>query len=280
MKISVITVCLNAGNTIEDTLLSVFKQTCKNFELIVIDGASKDTTLEIIKKYWDQISYFVSEPDSGVYDAMNKGIKAASGDFLIFLNADDVFCDENVLEEVSKALEKNPDVKFLFGDCQYLSEGKKIDSIQRFNKFKDDFSIILNNICHQSIFYHKSLFEKFGGYSMDYKIYADWDFNIKCLAQNKIRAMHLPVIVSKFQLGGICSSQKYKKICQKEKNKLIEKYFSKHSFLIRLHNFLRKNIKRPYIFLMKILLIEKIVKSFISRDEYKLNLVPPSRGRI
>lgn len=272
MKISVVTVCLNAGNTIEDTLASVINQTCKNFELIVIDGGSKDTTVEIIEKYRDKISYFVSEPDSGVYDAMNKGIKAASGDFIIFLNADDIFYDENVLENVSKTLEQNLDIKFLFGDCQYLSEDKKTITVQKFDQIKDDFSIILNNICHQSIFYHKSLFEQFGGYSLNYKIYSDWDFNIKCLAQNKVRAMYLPIVVSKFRLGGICSSKKYAKRCQEEKNNLIEKYYPKYSLLIRVHNFFRKNIKRPYRFLMKILLLEKIVKSIVSKEEYKLNL--------
>ena len=97
MKISIITVVKNAEKTIENTILSVLNQTYKNIELIIIDGVSTDGTLDIINKYKDKISYFISEPDTGVYNAMNKGIKAATGDIFYFLNANDSLYDDKVL---------------------------------------------------------------------------------------------------------------------------------------------------------------------------------------
>lgn len=272
MKISVITVCLNAKTTIEETFLSIFNQTYKDVELIVIDGASTDGTIEVINKYKDKIAYSLSEPDNGVYEAMNKGINASNGDFIIFLNADDIFYDEHVLEKVAKTLDENPDIDLLFGNAEYISEDKKTSRIQTYEMVKDDFSLIINNICHQSIFYHKKLFEKFDLFSIEYQIFADWDFNLKCLVQNKAFGLYLPIIISKFQLGGICSSSTYKKMCEIEKNKLIKKYYSKLAFLIQAHGFLMRKLKTSYKFLMKVLLIEKLVKSLTSQDKYKLNL--------
>lgn len=276
MKISIITVCLNAKDTIEETLLSIINQTYNDIELIVIDGASTDGTLEIIDKYKDRISHFISEPDSGIYDAMNKGIKLASGDFIFFLNANDVFYDEKVLENVVNASTENKDAKtqakILFGDVEYISKDKKTSQILRFNNIKDDFSLILSNICHQCIFYHKSLFEGFGLYSNQFKIYSDWDFNIKCLVENKIQALYLPLIVSKFQLGGICSSEKNKQICSKEKKDLVKKYYPNFYFLIIANEFLRKRLGILYKILINITFAKKIAKAYCSQKKYTLNI--------
>lgn len=271
MKTSIITVCFNAKATIEDTFISIFNQTYKDFELIVIDGASTDGTLEIIQKYRDKIAYFVSEPDSGIYDAMNKGIKAANGEFILFLNANDVFKDENVLEKVAEALSKNPDTKFLFGDVEYISEDKKNSIVHSFSMIKNDFSLIANNICHQSIFYHRSLFERFGGYSWDYKIYSDWDFNIKCLVQNRVSAVYLPIVISKFQLGGICSNSDAHSPCKIDKNLLIDRYFKKYKFLIKLDAFLNERLLKLYRPLKR-LLINPIIDLYASQKKYLLNV--------
>ena len=151
----------------------------------MIDGASTDGTLEILNKYQDKIAYFVSESDSGIYNAMNKGIKAATGDFLLFLNANDTFYCVDVLEKVSNALIENPDAKYLFGDVNYISEDGTQSEVQKYNEVKNDIYFVNRNICHQSIFYHTALFEELGEYPECYKIYADWEFNIKCLVKNK-----------------------------------------------------------------------------------------------
>ena len=115
MKISVITVCYNEAATIEKTLESIFNQTYQNIEFIVIDGGSTDGTLDIIEKYKDKIAYFVSEPDEGIYNAMNKGIKASSGEVLYFLNANDTLYSDDVLETVVSVFEKG-NYDFVYGN--------------------------------------------------------------------------------------------------------------------------------------------------------------------
>lgn len=267
MKISVITVCLNAKDTIEETLLSIFNQTFKDVEVIVIDGASKDGTIEIIDKYKDKISHFVSEPDAGIYDAMNKGIKLATGDFICFLNASDIFYDNSILEKVNKKLEQNPECKFLFGDAEYIS---KADSkIVQYKNIKNEFSIIFDNICHQSIFYHKNLFEQFGLYSQEFKIYADWDFNINCLMKNKVKALYFPLTICKFQLGGTCSTPKSETIYRTEKELIIEKYYPEYKCFIKTNDFLRKHLGFVYKFFIK-----KIIDLILQNPNKKLNIIP------
>ncbi len=271
MKISIVTVCFNAKYTIEDTFLSIFNQTYKDIELIVIDGASTDGTLGIVEKYKDKISHFVSESDEGIYDAMNKGIKASTGDFIIFLNANDSFYDNEVLEKVARVLNENSDVKFLFGDVNYISEDKKTAQILTYEKITNDFAILTNNICHQSIFYHRSLFENFGFYSKDYKIYADWDFNIKCLVQNKVRSVYSPIIISKFQLGGACSNSNAMSFCKIDKKLLIDRYYNKYKFLIQTDSFF-KVVFKPLFCPLKRLLINPIVGLYASQQKYLLNV--------
>lgn len=272
MKISVITVCFNAKDTIEETFISLKKQTCKDFEHIVIDGASTDGTTEIINKYKDNITHFISEPDNGVYDAMNKGIKRAGGDFVFFLNANDILYDENVLKNVAEILDKYPDTKFLFGNVNNISEDKKTSTIQSYNKVKNIFYFINNNICHQSIFYHRSLFDEFGYYSNEFKIYADWEFNIKCLVENKVQAIHLPITISNFQFGGMCTNINNRKLYKMENDLLVKKYFPQFRFLIRTDKFLMKNFKTLYQGFRKSSFFNKITDAFVSQKKFGLNI--------
>lgn len=277
MKISVIIACLNAQDTIENALASVFNQTYKDIELIVVDGASNDGTVEVINKYKEKISYFISEPDNGVYDAMNKGIKLSPGDFLIFLNADDVFYDNQVLEKVAKVLMENSEIEILFGDVEFISENGQSSRIQTYENVKSDFSFAFKNICHQCIFYHKDLFEKFGFYSEQFKIYADWDFNIRCitgLVKNKAKAVYLPIVISKFKLGGICSNQENRKICKRERNLLLKKYYPKFRFfrfLVFADNFFKKRFK-IYTALKNTSFSQNFTKMFCSIEKHKLDI--------
>lgn len=271
MKISIITVCFNAKDTIEDTFKSIFNQTYKDFELIVIDGSSIDGTLDVIEKYKDKLSYFVSEPDNGIYDAMNKGIKVASGDFLFFLNANDVFYDSLVLEKTSKILDENKDIKFLFGDTEYIEEDKKTTRIETYEKINSFFVLLDNNICHQSIFYHRSLFEDIGFYSKDYKIYADWDFNMKCLAIKKVSAIYAPFVISKFQLGGLCSSSETQEFWMLDRKNFLIQYLKPYRGLVKTDSFLKKNFKSIY-FPLKSLFLDKVVDLFKAQNRYLLNV--------
>ena len=115
-KVSIITVCLNCSMHIRKAIESVISQTYPLIEYVIIDGASTDGTVEIIEKYRDRIAHFISEPDTGLYNAMNKGIGAATGDILFFLNADDYFADENVVADVADVFSKNPDIDIVFGN--------------------------------------------------------------------------------------------------------------------------------------------------------------------
>lgn len=273
MKISIITVCFNAQDTIEETLMSIASQSYKNIEHIVVDGASTDKTIEIINKYKNNIVHLVSEHDNGVYDAMNKGIKLATGDFLFFLNANDILYDNDVLKNVVDALNKKPEAKFLFGDVDNVSEDKKTSTIRQYNNINNDFYFLNDNICHQSIFYHKSLFEELGYYSNKFKIYADWDFNIKCLVKNKVNALYIPIPISKFQFGGLCTDSNNRNIFKKENNLLIEKHYSKYKFFISIDNFLMKNFKAIYKSFRESLILNNILKSFTSKKKFALNIL-------
>ena len=199
-KITVVTVSYNAVDTIEKTILSVINQTYKNIEHIIIDGASTDGTIDVINRYHSRITSFVSEPDKGIYDAMNKGCNLAKGDYVFFLNSDDVFYNNNVLESVVSKMEEGLDVVY-YGDVIMLPIGKRYGG--SFNKWR----LSVRNICHQSIFYPRSVFEKYT-YLTKYKLYADWVLNIMCKGDPFYRFQHINTIIAYFNIEGVSSSRK------------------------------------------------------------------------
>lgn len=273
MKLSVITVCKNAVETIEQTFLSIYGQTYKNIEHIVIDGESSDGTINVINKYRSNISHFISEPDKGLYEAMNKGIKLATGDFIIFLNANDTFYNEKIIESVSEILNKNPDVKVLFGDVDFVSHDKTSSKITSYENVKDIFYFVNENICHQCIFYHRSLFKEYGGFSQDYKIFADWDFNINTIVEKKVKTIYAPLIISRFQFGGLSSDGwTYGKLYKEENNSLIKKYYPQIFLLVCCKNRMIKTFNTLYKVINKILFIDKTVKLIASNKTFKLNI--------
>lgn len=153
-KISVVTVCYNAVRDIEKTILSVVNQTYPNIEYIIIDGGSKDGTMDVVNRYKDKIDVIVSEPDKGIYDAMNKGTKKASGDFLQFLNAGDVLCDSMVLDKIfSSGIEDTVDV--VYGDIIYvMKHGTFYKVPEPIDKFTETFPI-----AHPASFVNKKVFD-------------------------------------------------------------------------------------------------------------------------
>lgn len=273
MKISIITVCFNAKDSIEGTFLSIINQTHKDVEYIVIDGASTDGTVAIINKYKNYINHFISEPDEGIYNAMNKGISLATGDFILFLNANDALYNNHVLEIVAKTLNENPEIKVLFGDTSNISEDKKTSRIKTYDKFTNIFDFINENICHQSIFYSKSLFEKYGKYSKKYKIYADWDFNLKCLVKEKLPVIYIPIIISKFQLGGLSSNRLFEHIWKKEWKNLLKEYYNEFKVLIEINHFLKKNYEALYWLIMNKPTIRKKINNFVSQEKFQLDII-------
>lgn len=169
MKISIITVVYNAIDSLEKTMLSVFNQTYSNIEYIVIDGGSMDGSLNLIEKYQDKINFSISESDKGIYDAMNKGLKFATGDFAFFLNSGDLFFENNTVEKVFR---KITCVECLYyGDVHLMNLNKLYWG--EFSRYK----LAIGNICHQAIFYPRSIYSKYQ-YNLEYKVFADYYYNL------------------------------------------------------------------------------------------------------
>jgi len=225
VKISVITACYNAENTIEETLKSVEKQTYKDVEYIVIDGNSTDKTLEIVDKYKNSVTKLVSEKDTGVYNAMNKGISFAAGDLLFFLNADDVFINENVLENFASFANKTKS-GILLGNILLLNRYTGENYFEK-QSFIDNFQLINSTIFHPATFFRREVFEKYGTYNENNKIVSDYEWYVNYF-RNGGNYSYFDVPVSVFSLGGLSSDEKHHQIHLQERENVINKYFSKN----------------------------------------------------
>jgi len=168
--ISIITVVRNGAATIEKTILSVLSQDYPDFEYVVIDGVSTDGTLDILEKYSDKIRY-ISESDAGIYDAMNKGISLAKGDWIYFLGCDDIFYNNSVLSDIFSGSRFSA-FNVVYGNVLFLHSKVIYDG-----QF-DDVKMYDRSICHQAIFYRKEVFLEYGNFSTDYKTASDNIFNI------------------------------------------------------------------------------------------------------
>lgn len=205
MKISIITVCYNSEKTIEETFKSVADQSYDNIEYIVVDGKSKDDTVNIIKKYETIITKWVSESDKGLYDAMNKGIQMATGDIVGILNSDDVFYNENILEQVANFHSKNTIEASIGNIVQFNDKGKVIrkysSQFWKPKKLKIGFMPP-----HPSIFFNKVLFEKLGYYNLSFKSGADYELIVRYFLKNNINYKYSNVTTTSMAIGGISSS--------------------------------------------------------------------------
>ncbi len=206
MRVSIITVCYNSAATIEDTITSVLSQDYKNIEYIVIDGGSSDATLDIINKYREQISIVISEPDKGIYDAMNKGIKNATGDIVGILNSDDFYETQDVITEVVDNFDVGTDM--VFGDLIFVKPEniKKITrfySLPHFKAWKLRFGWMPP---HPATFIKKSVYDKYGLYKINYKISADYEVFVRFLLVNKVNFKHINKILVRMRDGGVSTS--------------------------------------------------------------------------
>lgn len=205
MKISIITVCYNSASTIEKTILSVKKQTYKNIEYIIVDGNSKDKTLEIIKKHTDGISKWISEPDKGLYDAMNKGISLATGDLIGILNSDDTFDSDFVIENVANFHKENVIEASVGNIIQHRANGK-IVRLYSSKYWKPEKLKIGFMPPHPSIFFKKELFDRFGVYNLGFKIGADYELITRLFLKNKIVWKYSGITTTAMLVGGLSSS--------------------------------------------------------------------------
>ena len=201
--ISIVTVVYNCEDTIENTLISILSQSYEHKELIVVDGKSTDNTLSIVKKYKDKISIIISEHDSGIYDAMNKGVKYVKGDWVCFMNSGDTFYNSNVLTEVAPFLNEQNDI--VYGDTDSITQLGHI-----FDKAKDPDYIKINMpCCHQSCFARSSLLKK-NPFDLTYRIVADYNFIYQSY-YNKVIIKKINVIVATYNAAeGFSAANKYR----------------------------------------------------------------------
>ncbi|MDD3138152.1 MAG: glycosyltransferase family 2 protein [Lachnospiraceae bacterium] len=177
LKVSIVTVSYNAVATIEQTIQSVINQTYDNIEYIVIDGGSTDGTVDIIKKYADRIDYWISEPDKGIYDAMNKGINQASGSIIGMINSDDWY-DLRTIENVEKYFESHDDIDVIHGDIiRVKRDGSLVNRCSPFFTGEDIWHEM--TVYHPTCFLCKNVYEKYGNYSLEYKIAGDYELFLR-----------------------------------------------------------------------------------------------------
>lgn len=256
-KFSIITVCYNCKTTIENTILSVINQTYSKIQYIIIDGGSTDGTLEIINKYRNKIDIIISEADKGVYDAMNKGINHASGDWINFMNSGDTFYDLNVLANIQKHI--NPKMDIIYGDtCIELDNSKKYclkpDTLESF-QYKLPF-------CHQSCFI-KTTLAKSNLFDLTFKYVADYAMFYH-LYNQKANFKYINTIISIYQIeSGLTASNSF--LCNMEKYKVNGKKVS-------IINKLKMNIKDNILNLLPHSVI-KIIRSYLYKRNKRFILI-------
>lgn len=203
MKISVITAVFNARETIADALESVLGQSHPDVELIVIDGASTDGTRELLETCREHLAVLISEPDEGIYDALNKGVAHASGDIVGFLHADDLYADKDVLTRVANAFEDST-VDAIYGDLVYVSKAEP-DRVIRYWQ-AGDFSI--NKLKHgwmpphPTLYVRRSVYEEMGVFDTSYHIAADYDCMLRMLGSGRVKCHYIPEVLVRMRVGG------------------------------------------------------------------------------
>lgn len=217
IKISIITATYNCATTLPDAFDSVADQTYQNREHVLIDGASTDGTLALLESRRGQISTLISEPDKGIYDALNKGIANSSGDVVGFLHADDVYADSHVLERIAEAF-ADPSVTAVYGDLQYVRK-QDTGSIVRHWRAGPYSAAKLGwgwMPPHPSLYVRRDWYARIGGFDTRYRISADYDSILKFFTQPDFHAVYIPEILVKMRVGG-ASNRSLKNILRKSR---------------------------------------------------------------
>jgi glycosyltransferase involved in cell wall biosynthesis len=210
MKVTIITVCYNRKATIEKAIKSVLEQNYTNIEYIIIDGNSTDGTKEIIESYRDRISQYISEPDKGMYDAINKGLKLATGDVIGLMHSDDEFYDVNAIGKIAARFDNDSSLDGVYGDGVYVSNDSnerlirnRIGGIFSLKKVKKGWLPL-----HPTVYLKKSIIDKYGFYNLDFKIASDTEFLLRYLYKYKIKMSYINSYIVKMRMGGMSTNLK------------------------------------------------------------------------
>jgi len=263
-KVSIITVCFNSDTTIKDTIESVINQTHPNIEYIIIDGGSTDSTIDIIKKYENHITKWISEPDEGIYDAMNKGIEMASGELIGLLNSDDTYNPESVQIVVSHYL-KNPAADVFHGDVSmYDFSNNFLFRVKPSNNFNDIWHNMIIN--HPGTFISKKVYLTYGVYSLDYKLAADYELILRFYLKD-VKFHYINNVLAFMRIGGIGEQEVFKS-CKEFKSITIKYGFPKTlANLSYLYKICKISLKR-ILEKCNISIIVKFKRLFSSRTTY------------
>lgn len=234
--ISVITINYNNAAGLEKTIGSVISQNFTDYEYIVIDGGSGDGSLQMINKYKDKFSYVVSERDKGIYDAQNKGLRSAKGDFLIFLNSGDRFHNENVLKEFAdRRIE--PDKKIIYGNTLIIKKDNTTNLLIPPQKPDAEFWYA-NTLNHQAIFTRRSVFNEFGEFNVNFKYASDFELFVKVFVKQPGYFQYIDLLVCDYDDGGVTSMDSHLKYILEERVVVLKRNFSKKEF---------KRIRKKYL---------------------------------
>lgn len=219
MKLSIITVAYNSVKTIRDTMNSVLVQSCQDYEYIVVDGASSDGTLDVVREMEPGFQgrlKFVSEPDYGIYDAMNKGIQMATGNIIGILNSDDIFHDNQAVEHILKAFEENPDADAVYADLHYVRQNNTDRIVRKWRTGKQKPFAKGWLPAHPTFYVKRSVYERYGFFNSDYKLAADFEMMLRLVEKHHIKIAYLPMPLVKMRLGG-ATNRSIKNIIQQDR---------------------------------------------------------------
>lgn len=234
---SVITICYNEIGSIRSTCDSIVSQSFKDFDWIVIDGASTDGTFEILREYSSLIRHLVSEPDAGIYNAMNKGAAMAFGEYLIFMNGGDSFAHSRVLERVACS----PSADLLVGNVLLGENGQVRSSPKVLSK---DY-LMKNMLPHQATFFRRDLFERYGLFDESYRIAGDYEMFARLVCRAGVSYRHMPALIAVFDEGGISASQAQRSKRKQENHRVRWKYFPAYRYSLKgMRQLVRNWIKR------------------------------------
>lgn len=237
----------NSSALINKCLESICGQTFNNYEVIIVDGLSNDDTLQIVETYRNKLPYLKisSEKDKGIYDAMNKGISLAQGEWLYFMGSDDYFYSNDVLNKIYNQIDQKTDV--LYGNVFDEKRNGLYDG--QFTGTK----LFFMNICHQSIFYKKNIFKKLGNYSLNYTCWADWEHNFRWFYNKEINKKYVDLTLAFYSTGGFSSNliqDKFKidrEIIYKKMTGRIMKLIYIKQIYYTLHNLIKKTLNRKFL---------------------------------
>lgn len=207
MKISIITATYNSEDTLKDTLESVLKQKYQDYEHIIVDGLSKDSTMQIVKEYekkYDGKLKYISEKDTGIYDAMNKGIKKATGDVIGFLNSDDIYANENVLSDIANMFNTKK-CDGIYANLIFMDE-ETMSKPQRVWKSKKGSLYTGWHPAHPTLYLKREVYDKIGVFNLQYRIVADYDFMIRMMKNKDIKLAYIDKYLVYMRLGGISTN--------------------------------------------------------------------------